>query len=591
MQITPPFYLRGESGQPLGAGLYLMADLGITDAVLTLRSLDADVLQFSLRRTANAVPADGQEISLVDDVGLILLVGRATRTFRYPQGVYNYQVTGVYKGLMETPLLNDSGRPYLVYETGDLGVRLRDILNRAQSSGLQIQAPSASEMPALYTVPKMAFRAATHAGAIEDVFKWIPDTSTRMDYTANPPKLIFSSRAQTTAITIDLDADDHKATSVSLESLADVRALYISFSYARRVSSTEVVALTQSAGDPDAEATRKISVFLSGVERSDYLASEALNSAQIAIDKVNEVIVATAAAVDAAAASAGLPISWETCVARNTTLQALAAAYPSFSMSPSSGETIELYTNSAPYSSTKASKTGTALTLRDVSGNVAAGWYPIKTGAFTDAQLATAGAIKETRYIRGDLFSEHQGAGKSDGQAYLETNDSGNSRNLSGWITQTYSSSFWDIYRRYYLWYYVNIPVDAINMSPSAVAAAINAAGAGAEINSFITRAEFVEAPEGLASNYFSRQDWTPYKGSVTFAPSVSNIPVPGDFLNLRADDAPAEWATMAAPVYETEIDLQSGSSRVGIGPSPRQDFKTLLDRLRIPPEDNYTEG
>lgn len=229
--------------------------------------------------------------------------------------------------------------------------------------------------------------------------------------------------------------------------------------------------------------------------------------------------------------------------------------------------------------------------LRDAGGNPATGWYAIATGAFTDAQLATAGATKATRYIRGDLFAAHEGAGTSDGQDYLETNDAGNCRTLTGWIIQTSSSSFWDTNRRHYLWYYVNIPVDAINMSPSAVAAAINAAGAGVEINSFITRAEFVEAPEGLASNYFSRQDWTPYKGSITFAPSVSNIPVPGDFINLRAGDAPTEWATMAAPVYETEIDLQSGSSRVGIGPSPRQDFKTLLDRLRIPPEDNYTEG
>lgn len=591
MQITPPFYLRGEAGQPLGAGLYLLSDLGITDAVLTSRSLDADELTFSLRHTANAVPADGQEIAVVDDAGLVLLVGRAARTYRYPQRIYNYQVTGVYKGLMETTLVNDSGRPYLVYETGDLGERLRDILTRAQASGLQIQPPTEEEMPTFYTAPKMAFRAATHAGAIEDVFKWIPDTSTRMDYTVTPPKLTFSSRGETTAITIDLDADDHKTTSVDLQSLDDVRALYISFSYARRVSSTEVVALTQSAGDPDAEATRKISVYLSGVERSDYLASEALNSAQIAIDKINEVIIATAAAVDAAASSAGLPISWETCVARNTTLQAAVAAYPSFSMSPSHAETIELYTTAAPYDSFKASKTGMALRLRDASGNAAVGWHAIKAGAFTDTQLDTAGATKETRYIRGDLFSEHQGAGTSDGQAYLEINDAGNCKKLTGYVTQSYGSSFWDSYRRHYLWYYVNIPVDAINMSPSAVAAAINATAAGEEIKSFISRAEFVEAPEGLAVNYFARQDWTPYKGTITFAQSVSNIPMPGDFINLRADDAPSAWATMAAPVFETELNLQTGASRVGIGPSPRQDFKSLLDRLRIPEEDNYTEG
>ena len=55
--------------------------------------------------------------------------------------------------------------------------------------------------------------------------------------------------------------------------------------------------------------------------------------------------------------------------------------------------------------------------------------------------------------------------------------------------------------------------------------------------------------------------------------------------------DTPAEWATMAAPVFETQIDLQNGAPRIGIGPSPRQDFSSLIDRLRIPAEDNYQAG
>jgi hypothetical protein len=47
----------------------------------------------------------------------------------------------------------------------------------------------------------------------------------------------------------------------------------------------------------------------------------------------------------------------------------------------------------------------------------------------------------------------------------------------------------------------------------------------------------------------------------------------------------------MAAPVAKTEIQLETGATNITIGPSARQDFKSLIDRLRIPLEDNYQPG
>ena len=59
----------------------------------------------------------------------------------------------------------------------------------------------------------------------------------------------------------------------------------------------------------------------------------------------------------------------------------------------------------------------------------------------------------------------------------------------------------------------------------------------------------------------------------------------------MAAATAPAEWASMAAPVSELSLDLATGAAEVQIGPSPRMDFQSLVDRLRIPPEDNYQAG
>jgi hypothetical protein len=100
-----------------------------------------------------------------------------------------------------------------------------------------------------------------------------------------------------------------------------------------------------------------------------------------------------------------------------------------------------------------------------------------------------------------------------------------------------------------------------------------------------------VEAPADLAANYFARQDWTPYKGRLAFTPAVADKPAPGSFISIRGEGIPSDWSSMAAPVAELSLDLRTGVASVSIGPSPRMDFSSLVDRLRIPPEDNYEAG
>ena len=595
MILTPPYYLSGEAGKTLGAEGYALGALGITDAVLTLRSLDADTLQFSLRDNGSrpAIPDDGQWLTLTDDSGQVLFTGICKRSFQYPARIYRYECANVYRGLGETALLGDDSRPFLLYGADEIEDRLRDILTRARNAGLPLAAPAAGDMPSFYLSPKMAFRSATYAGALEDVLKWVPDAVTRMDYATTPPTLTFRCRNQSTPITIDLDADGHKATAIDLTALPEARALGVSLAYARRSGDDLILSLEQFAGDPTAEVNRTLSIYLSGVERSDALVSDALTTAQLAIIKINELITATGASVDAAAATAALSLNWATALANDSNLQAAVTAESGFSMSPGG---YYAYYNSPDWDdgSGQSSYGGTAPYLATAVGAVATGWYAIKDGAFTSAQLATAGATKETRYMQGQFSHVRAGTtGRTGGQASLWAAAVGQCTFINGYTQQSGSPSYADVnnWGRAALWYRVNIPVDAINMSPSAVAAAVKAAAAGTQASGFIERAEFVEAPPDLAANYFARQDWTPYKGTLDLTPSAPYIPVPGDFINVTGTGTPPEWATMAAPVYETQIDLRTGAPRIGIGPSPRQDFKSLIDRLRIPAEDNYQAG
>lgn len=593
MIFTPPFYLSGEAGKALGEGFQSLAALGVQAADLFLRSLDADELTFVIRdKGTNTIPDDEQWITLRDDAGVVHFSGIARRSYTFSTRTYSYRAANFYKGLLETPL-TDGDRPFVLYGSGDLGDLVRDILGRASTAGLALQPPAT--LPEFFLVPKMAFRAASCGGAMEDALKWAPDTATRADYSTTPPTLRFFCRSQSEPSSLDLDQHGHAGSELQLTPVPEARALAVSFAYARRDGDNIVNYLVQTAGDDAAAASRKISLYLSGQERSDMLVTEALTTAQKAVAMAQASVDAVGASIDAAAASAQIAITWSALVTRDANLTAAVAAQPGFSMSPSLGATYVLYTASSwsgspPVTSTNSMPTA-ALALRTSGGALATGWYPIETGAFTAPELITAGATKETRYIRGDFFASRLIGASNTGMNSLETGAPGDTDSMTGWIDGYGGNADGsDADYRKYLRYGMDLAVDAIDMAPTAVAAAVTAAAAAGS-SAMITRAEFVEAPPDLAQNYFARQDWTPYKGQLTLTPSASMRPAPGDFLNVIGEGVPADWNTMKAPVAELSIDLRTLASTVTIGPSPRMDFSSLVDRLRIPVEDNYEPG
>ena len=590
MIAKPPFYLHGQEGKALGNEGYSFEVLGVQNGDLKIRSLGVDELTFTMRaKTGRVIPDDEQWITLRDDDGTTLFKGICKRSFSYQERLYGFTVSNVYKGLMETPLL-EGDRAFVLYPEQDLGERLLSILNRGIEAGLPLQAPAT--MPDLYLVPKQAFRAQSIASALEDALKWAPDCVTRMDYSTTPPTLRFLTRTDAGEMVCDLDADTHKSTDVRLTPYPEARALSVSFAYCRRDGNNVVLYLVQSAGDDAAEASRKLSLYLSGLERSDMLVSEALTTAQKAVAMAQASVDAVGATIDAATATAQIPLTWSALVTRDSNLQAAVTAQPGFSAAPSGGETYILYTGvgwppGSPVTTTISMPT-TALALRTSGGALATGWYPIVTGSFSDAELATAGATKETRYITGDFAAVRGISESNDGMAVLQA---AGGTQISGWTSgYVADSAAADAAWRKYVRYGVNIAVDSINMAPSAVAAAVKAAAAAGS-SAFIERAEFVEAPPDLAQNYFQRQDWTPYKGTMDFIPSAPAVPMPGDFVSIRGEDVEEGWKKMKAPVAECSIALQYLSYRVTLGPSPRMDFSSLVDRLRIPQEDNYQPG
>ena len=584
MNVTAPYTLTGEAGKAHGEVSYSLAALGVIDAVLKLRSLDADTLTFSLQDNGRrpVIPADGQWLTLRDQTGAVRFTGIAKRSFRFPEMIYTYEVSNVYQGMLETSLLSN-GRPFITYFADDAARILTDILRRARAAGLAVQS---GVMPPLFTVPKMSFRASSYAGAIEDVLKWLPDVTSRMDYSTTPPTLRFFTRASSAVTTLDLSGAQ-KVDEAELTPYPESRALAVDFSYAKRVGDRVVEVLNQTAGDPQASGLRKISLFISGAERMDAFIAEALITAMDAKK------MALALGASNPSTSKSLVMDWDYIKVYETHMAQALAAQPGFEMylatplfNLTNGDSVGFGTGTDSFDSVKSTSGIRPATLSLSPGGAAApGWYSITLAAaaqWDTAALARVGVTKQVGYYSNDLFWDSR---------YFANNMVSAALNVLDNFPNQYKNAYWNYGTVRTTWFRLDpIPVWVVNAPPSTIDALLSANNSSFDLD-FISRAEYVDIPSDLARNYFERQDWTPYKGRLTLTPSAPAFPAPGDFLNIYGSGTPTEWATMKAPVSELSIDLRTGAATVAVGPSPRMDFSSLVDRLRIPPEDNFQPG
>ena len=584
MTFKPPFNLTGEAGKAHEAVSYSLAALGVEDAVLSLRSLDADILQFTIRDNGNrpAIPEDGQWLTLTDDAGQRLFTGIVKRSFRFPERIYSYEVANVYRGLMETNLLSN-GRPFITYFAADAAIILKDLLARAADVGLAVQS---ADMPPMFDVPKMSFRASSYAGALEDVLKWLPDVTTRMDYSTQPPTLRFFRRASAAGATLDLSGTQ-KITERELTPYPEIRALAVDFSYAKRLGERTVEVLSQTAGDPAAAGMRKISLFISGAERMDAFIAEALITAMDA----KKMALSLGAANTSTAKS--LVIDWDFIKVYETHIAQAVAAQSDFLMylgtpvfNLTNGNSVGFGSGTDTFSSVKSTSGIRPATLSLTAGGAAApGWYPITLAAAAEwdtAELAAVGVQKQVGYYSNDLFWDSR---------YWANNMVSAALNVLDNFPAQYKNASWNYGSIRTAWFRLDpIPVWVVDAPPSTIDALLSANNSSFDLD-FIGRAEYVDIPNDLAANYFEGQNWTPYKGRIAIAPNASDLPAPGDFINVFGDGTPSEWTSMKVPISELSMDLRSQAATVTIGPSPRMDFSSLIDRLRIPPEDNFQPG
>lgn len=98
---------------------------------------------------------------------------------------------------------------------------------------------------------------------------------------------------------------------------------------------------------------------------------------------------------------------------------------------------------------------------------------------------------------------------------------------------------------------------------------------------------DFLMPPSGLAENLRNAQNWTPWEGRIVRVfdevSAASNIL--GRPLNLT--DTVSAAATMKAPLKGLQYEIQRGRVTYELGAPPRNDFGSLVSRIRRAPKDN----
>ena len=600
IEYTPPFYLIGEAGKALDATPRLLADLGIIGQV-TLASLDMDVLTFRIPGFMVSQMIDNEQMVTLRDSATptprVLFKGRVRRRWSLKEDVYSYTCENVWKQLSNAPLKGESNtRPWRSYESQSVATTLASLVGLAAGDGLAVAAPAS--WPTFYAAPKMTLKTKSYAEAIAQVLQVVPDAGTRMDYSTTTPRLVFTRRGAPQVI--DLDEEGHGVDDADLEPRVDKRALGVTIHYAARTSYTEATLATQTGGNPAAEASRLISLMMSGYERTDPFALESIRASIQAYNEAAKALSEEGAAIDQIAATAAINVfpQWEVLMEIDPAIKA-ALNVAGFTMPRVGSSSYSFWTyyyrypgegGNPPRDMTVPTE---AATIRLANGNQPAGLYTIKPNTFTDAQLTLAGATKTQVWLRGEYLGTSVGTTTNLGLAHLKANQSSKVREFAGYTSVSSSTTLGGSdnpsQRRRFYFYKPDLALWAINKTPAQVAAAVKGQ-IGTELEALGEQAAFVEPPEGFAENYFQAQNWTPMVGQIVFLPDAPWKPQPGDRVQFTGDRVDPLWAEAEAPISSVTIDLQTGVLTAQAGFPARQEINSLLDAIRFAPEDNLEE-
>jgi hypothetical protein len=554
--------IKGEAGKTFDATVRSLEAAQIDSAQIDFKSLAEDTFTFSISPQAISsavVPELKQTITLYR-AGVQFFVGHVTNV-RNAINSDSQQVQVTVSGpwwWMErigftTNLQDGTGatgeRLSAVFgsaTTGqDLKTSIESVINRCVFLGVPIaDVAGGSTVAAMSTFPRITLNQSTCGQVLSELVRLVPDTMVWFDYSGASVKLMVERRGAATTRTFDASVDP--IVSLDLNPIIELQVSRVDLPYVTRNSSGLTVFNSQTAGSGSNEKRQVLTI--SGPELDTFLPNYKYDTTNLTVvDKSSTVML------DLAKKSAGVdtvPVFFG------------AASYGLWDSRPSFGTA-----SYATYSTFGFS----ANQITNASGVAYGSAFKVLTTAIIPSWLTTP---VYDAFLTGYLIFQH-------------TYDSGYGTTSyspsSGYLSLTFN---WATKKAGYSGYtaFSTNPYILVRATPFSIAVKVTQSTGGAVYAP--SDYSFIYPPSGLATFLQAAQSWLPYEGNINLIQEdVGAVRYRGCKINIS--NSLTEFAAMGALVESETLNISNGSTSINLGCAPRNDYRTIVDKIRKTSQDN----
>jgi len=574
ISLTPNVSVVPNTGRG-GAGMFKQAAVGIgangSSGIIIIRyALAQPANPTNIPSTDSNLPSLRQEMAIYRD-GVRFFHGNVTNIRSLIRGdSHEHQVTvsGPWWFLEKVPftsLIQDGigisrERISYVFGTASTGQNLKTSIEAAIDRSAALGCPIAtiaggSIVATMHEFPRITLNQSTCGQAISELVRLVPDAMVYFDYSVKPASMQITRRP--TCSTTTFDENTAPITSIDINPIIELEVDQVELPAVTR----NIIGLTsfnvQTAGSAPSgkDITKRQIITIAGPELDTFLPNDLFDS-QTIVKSTSLAILAhdSDSACVAAALAAGLtrlPVStdggsyslWNS----RSTVSILPDPYASLlkqsfnppSIIDKSGNKLTNY--SILTSGQPADWTGIEYVECTVSGTMVLGWR-YDTGNNTTyypkpAYIAAAGFVQ---FLAG--YTESGSNGDSFAYFYKPFT-------FSGYATPGAAGSS-TIYK----------PADY----------------------------SFINPPTGLADFLRSTQNWLPYTGEIVLEQEdVGATRYAGTKVNIT--NSLPSFSEMGALVSGESIEIESGRTTIQLGAPPRNDYRTLVDKIRKTSQDNIS--
>jgi hypothetical protein len=560
--------IAGQAGRTFDATARSLESASISSAKLEFKSLEADTLTFTISPspTTGAIFPDLVQEMILYRNGVQFFVGYVTNVRTLIDSMnqsVEVTVSGAWWWLEKVPFsanytINGTTgeRIFYVFGTASDGQNLQTSLQSAINTCAGLGVPIASiaqgsSVDAMFAVPRITLNQSTCGQVISELVSICPDAMVWFDYSTKPVRMRITRRGN--AATTDLDASSSPITSFDINPVIELQVSQVVLPYLDRDAQGRTRFQTQSSGTN--YLSQKQIITISGPELDTFLPNDLFDSYSIKTIGLS-----------------GTPAA-NFVHDKDTTLVSVAAKYGlgRVPVSIESGGTYSVKTSTSFAASTYyRTVAGPRLVLKDN----------------TSISTSTAYIVTSQTNIP-DWVSTEKGIAVYEAtySGLLKWLSIGKSYNASGYyfdcgFESSLSLSGYDYYGGvaqmfYYGWKPFSIPVTVVGYSYPTATTLYRPADYS-----------FINPPANLAANLLAAQNWLPYEGSIQLGQEdVGGTRYRGTKVNIA--NSLSRFASMGALVSGESLDIETGRTTIDLGAPARNDYRTLVDKIRKTSQDN----